>query len=59
MHNLPNPPRQYSKRQTRVEETEKCLDGGLEPIHYFSIFIQDEVRVQIRADSELTFLRFG
>ena len=28
-----------SKHQTRGEEIEKCLDGGLEPTYYFSIFI--------------------
>ena len=27
-----------SNRQTRGEEIEKCLDGGLEPTYYFSIF---------------------
>ena len=37
MQNLPNPPRQYSKRQER-EEIEKCIDKGLEPTYYFSIF---------------------
>ena len=31
---IPNPSRQYSKRQTRGEEIEKCL----EPTYYFSIF---------------------
>ena len=35
---LPNPSRPYSKRQTRGEEIEKCLDGGLEPTYHFSIF---------------------
>ena len=35
---FPNPSRQYSKRQTRGEEIEKCLDEGLEPTYYFSIF---------------------
>ena len=34
----PNPSRQYSKRQTRGEEIEKCLDEGLEPTYHFSIF---------------------
>ena len=29
----------HSKRQTRGEEIEMCLDGGLEPIYYFSVFI--------------------
>ena len=38
MQNLLNPPQQYSKRQTRGEEIEKCLDGGLEPTDHFSIF---------------------
>ena len=38
MQNLSNPPWQYSKRQTRDEEIEKCLDEGLEPIYHFSIF---------------------
>ena len=38
MRNLPNPPWQYNKRQTRVEEIEKCLDEGLEPTYHFSIF---------------------
>ena len=37
-----NPSRQYSKRQTRGEEIEKCLDGGLEPTYYFSIFTSSE-----------------
>ena len=35
--NLPNP-WQYSKRQTRAQEIEKCLDEALEPIYHFSIF---------------------
>ena len=35
---VPNPSCQYSKRQTRGEEIEKCLDEGLEPTYYFSIF---------------------
>jgi len=26
MGNIPNPPQQYGKRQTRAEETESCLD---------------------------------
>ena len=30
--------RSHSKRQTRGEEIEKCLDEGLEPTYYFSIF---------------------
>ena len=38
MHNLPNSPWQYSKRQTKGEE--KCLDEDLEPTYYFSIFNQ-------------------
>ena len=38
MQNLPNPPQQYSKHQTRDEEIEKCIDGGLEPTYYFRIF---------------------
>ena len=29
---------QYSKGQTRGEEIEKCVDEGLEPTYYFSIF---------------------
>ena len=28
---FPNPSQQHSKCQTRGEEIEKCLDGGLEP----------------------------
>ena len=39
---FPNPSRQYSKRQTRGEEIEKCLDGGLEPTYYFSIFMHNK-----------------
>ena len=35
---FPNPFWQYSKRQTRGEEIEKCLDEGLEPTYHFSIF---------------------
>ena len=35
---FPNPSRQYSKHQTRGEEIEKCLDEGLEPTYYLSIF---------------------
>ena len=35
---FPNPSRQYSKCQTRGEAIEKCLDEGLEPTYYFSIF---------------------
>ena len=38
MQNLSNRPWQYSKRKTRGEEIEKCLDEGLEPTYYFSIF---------------------
>jgi len=38
MCNLANPPQQYSKRQTRAEEIEKCPDEGLEPNHHSSIF---------------------
>ena len=38
MRNLPNLPWQYSKRHTRAQETEKCLDEGLEPTYSFSIF---------------------
>ena len=35
---FPNPSRQYSKRQTRGREIEKCLDEPLEPSYYFIIF---------------------
>ena len=35
---FPNPSQQYSKRQNRGEEIEKCLDESLEPTYYFSIF---------------------
>ena len=35
---FPNPSRQCSKRQTRGESIEKCLDEGLEPTYYLSIF---------------------
>ena len=42
---FPNPSRQYSKRQTRGEEIEKCLDGSLEPTYYFSIFTHRDRRV--------------
>ena len=38
LRNLPDPSWQYSKCQTRGEEIEKCLDGGLEPTYHFSIF---------------------
>ena len=31
-------PRQYSKRQTRGVEIEKCLDENLEPTYHFSNF---------------------
>ena len=34
---------QYSKRQTRAQEIEKCLDEGLEPTYYFSIFSANAV----------------
>ena len=34
---FPNPSRQYSIRQTRGEEIEKCQGGGLDPTYYFSI----------------------
>ena len=51
---FPKPSRQYSKRQTRGEEIEKCLDGGLEPTYYFSIFrsnnstlISQEVHIKL------------
>ena len=33
-----NPSQHYSKRQTRGEEIEKCLNGDLEPSYYLSIF---------------------
>ena len=33
-----NPSWQYSKRQTRGEEIEKCLYRDLEPTYHFSIF---------------------
>ena len=46
MHNLPNSPWQYSKRQTKGEEIEKCLDGGLEPTYNFSIFSLDNFYVK-------------
>ena len=32
-----DPPRQYSKCQTRGDEIQKCLDKGLEPTNFFSI----------------------
>ena len=32
------PPWQHSKLQIKAEEIEKCLDEGLKPIYYFSIF---------------------
>ena len=38
---FPNPSWKYSKRQTTGEEIEKCIDEGLEPTHYFSIFTGD------------------
>ena len=38
MPNLPNTHQQYSKRQTRADQVEKCLDEGLEPTYYLSIF---------------------
>lgn len=41
MHNLPNHPRQYGKRQTRAEEGQKCLDKVLETTYHFSIFSPD------------------
>ena len=42
-----NPSRQYSKRQTRDEEIEKCLDEALEPTYYFSIFNSDFIMLPI------------
>ena len=38
MQNLLNPPWQYSKCHTRVEEAEKCLYESLDPTYNFSIF---------------------
>ena len=38
MCSLPNPIQQYSKHQTTAEAIEECLDEGLEPTYYFSIF---------------------
>ena len=38
MCNLPDPPWQYSKHQTTADEIGKCLDEGLEPTCYSSIF---------------------
>ena len=38
MHNVLNPLWQYSKRQTRAEEIERCLDEDLEPTYYSGIF---------------------
>ena len=34
MRYLPNPPRQYSKQQTRGGEIKKCLNEGLEQTDY-------------------------
>ena len=45
-----NPSRQYSKHQTRGEEIEKCLDGGLEPTYFFSIFTSRQLG-QIQSNS--------
>ena len=33
-----NPPWQYNKHQTTVEELEKCLDESVELTYYFGIF---------------------
>ena len=40
MHNLPNPPQYYSKRQAQISEE------GLELTYYFSIFVivEEEIR---------------
>ena len=38
MRNLPNPPRQDGKRQTRADGIGECLEEGLEPTYYFSVF---------------------
>ena len=40
MRNLPNAHRQYGKRQTRVEEIEKCLYEGLEQLVILVSLIQ-------------------
>ena len=48
MRNLSNPSQQCSKCQTRAEEIEKCLDDGLEPTNYFSIFrVSTYLKVEI------------
>ena len=39
MRYLPIPPQQYSKRQTRGEEVETCLDEGLEPTYYLVFLV--------------------
>ena len=36
MRNHLNFPQQYDKRQTRVEEIEKCIDEGLDLIYHCS-----------------------
>ena len=51
---FPNFSRQYSKRQTRCEEIEKCLDEGLEPIYYFSIFSTAQLKESILKSTVLT-----
>ena len=45
--NLPYPSWQYSKRQTRGEEIEKCLEGGLEPTYYYSIFRKTHMKTHM------------
>ena len=38
MHNLWNPPWQYSKYQTRAEQIKKCLYEGLESTYHSDTF---------------------
>ena len=38
-----SPPLQYNKHQTRADKIGKCLDEGLEPTYYFSIFMPNQM----------------
>ena len=42
LRNLPNPTWEYTRGQTIAEEEEKCVDEGLEPTYYLTIFMMNK-----------------
>ena len=67
MHNILNPPQQYSKRQTRADEIEKCQNEGLEPTYHslvpLTIFLQltDQTHLMNKAQTrtKLKYLKLA